>query len=267
MVTRSGSTSSLVGSSAKRSRDDLTKHDDGEIVSLDDLWNKMQSMLRTTSERIETKIESCNAALEKRMSNIEDKLTAVREECSDKVAKLEDAIADVCADVDLAAEAACRIEKNRDLVFSGIPYQSREDLSDIFRKIAVSIGFDENNLPIVCLRRMTRGPISSGASPLILCEFSLRQERNEFYRQYLSKRSLCLQNIGFESANRVYINENLTSNARQIRAEAIKLRKSGQLENVTTRNGVVFVKRKGSEAASAIYSLQQIAPRSKTLTS
>lgn len=42
MITRSGSTSSLVGSSAKRSRDDLTKHDDGEIVSLDDLWNKMR---------------------------------------------------------------------------------------------------------------------------------------------------------------------------------------------------------------------------------
>lgn len=259
IVTRSGSTSSLTGSLAKRSRDDLTKHDDGEIASLDDLWIKMQAMLTSTTVRIETKIESGNAALEKRISNIEDKLNAVRDECAEKVNKLEESVATIRADMELAVDAANRFNKNKDLILSGIPFHLREDLADIFRKISLTIGYNDNNLPLVHLCRMARNPIASGTSPLILCEFALQNVRNEFYRQYLSKRSLCLRDIGFESGNRIYVNENLSSNARQIRSEAIKLKKQGLLENVTTRNGVVYVKRIGSEDASAVYSLQQMA--------
>lgn len=254
----------LVGHLSKRSREDLSKQDDGEIATLDDLWNKMQSMLKSTTESIETKIESGNAALEKRMSNIEEQLTAVRNECSDKVNKLGEDMFALRNEMDLAVEAAFRADKNRELVISGIPFQNREELEDIFQRMAVSLGYDENQLPLVGLQRLARTPIASGTSPLILCEFALRQERNDFYRQYLSKRSLCLRDIGFESDNRVYINENLTKNARQIRAEAMKLKKLGHLENVTTRSGIVYVKRKGSETVSAIYSLQQIAPRSKS---
>lgn len=262
IVTRSGSTSSLVGSIAKRSREDLTKQDgDSEIVSLDDLWNKMQTMLSNSCGRIETKIEKCNAALEKRMSNIEEKLNAVREECSEKIVKLEEDVVGVRADVDIAVEAVHRMGRDRELVFSGIPFHSQENLDEVFRKIALTIGYHENNLPIVDLQRMARAPIALGTSPLILCEFALRNKRNEFYRSYLSKRSLCLRDIGLDSGNRIYMNENLTNNARQIRAEAIKLKKLGYVENVSTRNGIVHVKRKGTDKPSAIYSLQQIVQR------
>lgn len=264
VITRSGSTSSLIGSLAKRSREDLTKHDgDNEIVSLDDLWNKMQTMLTSTCDRIEKKIESCNATLEKRMSGIEGELNAVRKECSEKVVKLEETVAGVRADLDFAVEAMYRMDKSRELILSGIPFQSRENLDELFRKIALTIGYSENQLPLVGLHRLARAPISSGTSPLILCEFALHSKRNEFYRLYLSKRSLCLRDIGFDSGNRVYVNENLTNNARKIRAEAVKLKKLGHLDQVSTRNGIVHVRRKGSDNASAIYSLDQIALHNK----
>lgn len=244
---------------AKRSREDLTKYDGDEILSLDDLWNKMQLVLTSTSERIEKKIETCNATLEKRMSNIEDKLTAVREECIEKTNKLEETVLTVRNEIDHAVEIAYRIEKNKDLVISGIPFRSQENLADIYHKIVQSIGYNENRVPLANLQRMVRVPIASGSSPLILCEFSFRQERNESYRLYLSKRSLCLRDIGFESDNRIYINENLTKIARQIRAEAIKLKKLGRLDNVSTRNGIVYIKRKQSITAEAVDSLQKIA--------
>lgn len=266
-VTRSGSASSLsaIGSSAKRSRDDLSKQsDDGEIGSLDELWNKMQSMLTNTIERIEAKIDSCNAVLEKRISSIEDQLVAVREECSEKVRQLEDTVASVRMEVDHSIESVYRMDKNKDLIFSGVPYQSQEDLKSIFQKIAVSIGYDLHCVPLVDLQRLARAPIGSGMTPPVLCEFALRGSRNEFYRKYLSKRSLCLRDIGFESGNRIYINENLTANAREIRAAAIKLKKLGEVQHVSTRNGIVFIKPKGSENSKAIHTVKQIASHIKT---
>lgn len=262
VVTRSESASSLsaTGSSAKRSRDDLSKHDDdGEIGSLDDLWSRMQSLLASSIERIEMKIENGNAILEKRISSIEDQLVTVREECSEKVSRLEGAVVAVRHDIDHSIEATHRMNKNKELIFSGIPYQGREDLQAIFRKIAVSIGWDENCIPLVDLQRLARAPIGSGTSPPVLCEFALRNTRNDFYKMYLSKRSLCLRDIGFESGNRIYINENLTTNAREIRAAAIKLKKLGQVQNVSTRNGIVFIKPKGSENSKAVHTLQEIA--------
>lgn len=261
IATRSGSTSSLsaTGTSVKRSRDDISKQsDDGEIVSLDDLWNRMQSMLANNTNRIEMKIEDCNAVLEKRISDIEDQLVTVRDECSDNVHRLKEAFAVVRSDVDRSIEAVHRIDRNKDLLISGIPYQGNENLHNIFRKIAVSIEFDENRIPLVDLQRLARSPICSGTTPPVLCEFALRSCRNEFYRKYLSKCSLCLRDIGYESGNRIYINENLTTNARQIRAAAIKLKKLGQVQSVFTRNGTVFMKPNGSDNAKAIHSLEQI---------
>ena len=260
VVTRSGSTSSLntVGSQAKRSREDVSKHDDEEINSLSELWTKMQSMLSSTSERIEAKIDSGNAALEMRISKVESHLSAVRDEFSGRVIKLEEEVAATRYEMDYIAEAVHRADKNRELIISGVPYLNHENLADIFCKIASCIGYSETNIPLVHLQRLSRSPIAPRLTPLILCEFALRNQRNEFYRKYLSERSLSLRHIGFESENRVYVNENLTANARRIRSEAIKLKKAGRLETVTTRDGIVYVKPKGSEKATAIHSLPQV---------
>lgn len=261
IVTRSGSTSSLntVGSQAKRSREDISKHDDEEIASLNDLWTKMQNMMFSTSERIEAKIESCNNVLEKRISLVESQLAAVRDEFSGRVVRLEEEVTATRNEMDYIAESVRRCDKNKELIISGVPYQNQEDLVEVFKRISGSIGFKETKIPLVELQRLSRSPIAPGLTPPILCEFALRNHRNEFYRNYLSKRSLCLRHIGFESENRIYINENLTPNARRIRSEAVKLKKAGRLDSVTTRDGIVYVKPKGSEKATALHSLPQVA--------
>lgn len=260
VVTRSGSTSSLntTGSVAKRSREDVSKHDELEIASLDELWSKMQAILSITSERIEAKIESCNAALGDRISKVEKQLTAVREEFSGKAIELEREMNTVRCEINNIAEATHRFNKNNELIISAVPYRSQENLRDMFCKIATSIGYDETNIPLVNLQRLSRVPITPGTTPPILCEFALRGNRNDFYHKYLYKRSLCLRNIGFESENRIFINENLTDDARRIRNEAVKQKKLGRLETVSTREGIIYVKVRGSEKTTAIHSIQQL---------
>lgn len=135
IVTRSGSTSSLntVGSQAKRSREDISKHDDEEIASLNDLWTKMQNMMFSTSERIEAKIESCNNVLEKRISLVESQLAAVRDEFSGRVVRLEEEVTATRNEMDYIAESVRRCDKNKELIISGVPYQNQEDLVEVFK--------------------------------------------------------------------------------------------------------------------------------------
>lgn len=252
-LTRSGSTSSASSTNnelpAQRAVPEFAT-----IASLDDLWTRMQGMFERTYE----KIESSKTELAERITDVEGQLGKVREECSSRVDKLEETLSGVRLDLDHTTEAVHRMEKNDELIISGIPFQNNENLASIFLTISQSIGYSEDSSPFVELKRLARQPIARGATPPILCQFAHRLTRNEFYRKYLGKRNLSLRNIGFENDNRIFINENLTSKARSIRTEAIKQKKLGRIQSVTTRDGVVYVKFSGSGKLDAIHNIQQL---------
>lgn len=212
-------------------------------------------------KRTNEKIESSKIELVERITDVENQLEIVREECSGRIDKLEDAVGEMRLDMQHHTEATHRMEKFNELIISGVPFQNNESLASIFLKISLSIGYSEDSSPFVELKRLARHPITSGATPSILCQFAHRLTRNEFYRRYLAEHNLCLRNIGFDSEDRVYVNENLTSNARAIRTEAIKQKKIGRLLSVTTRDGIIFVKFKGSRELEAIHNVQQLFSR------
>lgn len=151
-----------------------------------------------------------------------------------------------------------RSTANHELIISGVPYVTEENLEQVFHHIAVALGYTPTNIPIVYLKRLSRTPINVGSSPLILCQFALRGVRDEFYGKYLRQRSLNLRHVGFNNANRIYINENLTLDDRSIRKEAIKLKTQGRIAQVFTRSGAVFVRVKQGDEAELCSSLDQL---------
>lgn len=252
--TRSTSTSSLNedGSSKKGVKEAE------EIENLNDLWQKMKRMIDQSNVRIENKIESCSLELGKRIDNIEQQLATARTECASRTDELSGAIDTVRYDLSLASECIERTEKSHDLIFSGIPYLQSENLKEIFQKIANSLSYGNSEIPLVSLKRLARLPIAPGSNPPIACQFALLNERDAFYRKYLSLRTLNLSNIGFDNGNRIFVNENLTQRARAIRAEALKLKKDGRIQQVSTRNGVVFVKTRRSTTNVECLSVEQL---------
>lgn len=274
MITRSTSVSSLVsvdGNTLKRSRGDLEKDSDmGEVADLADLWSKIQNMFTSSAtlmeqkfDKIESKIDSCKSDLEERIGGLELKLAELRNDCNSSVQHIAETVDVLRHDLDCTAEGIDRLGRSQDVLISGVPYLENENLLGLFRNVANSLGYKDNQLPMVSLRRMARIPITPGTMPPIVCQFALKNVRDEFYRSYLNLKTLSLRNIGFDSDNRVYINENLTEQARQIRSEALKLKKKGKLLRVYTRDGVVFVKNPGAAEAEACHSLDKLFQHAK----
>lgn len=112
-----------------------------------------------------------------------------------------------------------------------------------FAKWCQILGYPENFIPMIDARRISKLPLISGKTYPILLQFAISNNRSDFYAKYLRTRSLTLEQIGFNSNGRVYINENLTTADRALKAKALIARKQGKLESVFTRNGIVYTKR------------------------
>ena len=95
---------------------------------------------------------------------------------------------------------------------------------------------------MVDIRRLTRQLPREGSKAFILVQFAITNQRNDFFHNYLRSRTLTLKQIGFQSNDRVYVNENLIPSARKIKAKAIELKNEGKLVNVFSRSGIIYVR-------------------------
>lgn len=145
------------------------------------------------------------------------------------------------------ADAIARSNLSNDLIISGVPFIENEDLQYYFRTWCKTLGYVDNSIPIVDIRRLTRTPPRAGNVYFLLVQFAITNQRNDFFSSYLRSHSLNLNQIGFQTNKRVYVNENLTPAARKIKSIAIDLRKAGELVKVFSRGGEILVRRKDDD--------------------
>ncbi|XP_052859616.1 uncharacterized protein LOC128266866 [Anopheles cruzii] len=91
----------------------------------------------------------------------------------------------------------------------------------------------------------TPSPPTTASGPVHV-QFVFRNARNEFYRRYLdggASKTLCLRDIGYEGAGRLFVNEDLTRCNVSLKAEAMRLKRDGKIKSVFTVNGQIYVKR------------------------
>lgn len=241
------------GQTLKRSREDLNVLDyPDEVENMNDLWRNMKKLLFNSNSRLETKIDACKTSID----DLEHEFAALRKECGEQMESMHRQVTAVEFGLQQTTEEVARLERASELIISGIPYQQTEDLIHFFRNIATVLGYDQS--PIVDLQRLAKLPIVAGSAPPILCQFALRNVRNDFYRRYMTNRSLSLRHIGFDADRRVFINENLTKLAREIRSEALKMKKAGVLAQVFTRNGAVYVRRHSQSTSELVQCAEQL---------
>lgn len=256
-ITRSVSTSSVYGdgNNNKRPRDDMQIDDDPNC----DLLSKIQQMFSISNAKIEAKIDASNAKLEDKIVEVENMLFALKAECTSSISSISTAVTEVRDELISTVRRLDRLEKASDLIISGIPYATNENLMDSFFKFAAVLGYNEVDRPIVDLKRLQRFPIPVGTTPPIVCQFAMKNARDSFYGRYLRTRNLSLRHLGFDNDRRVFFNENLTQHDRDIRTTAIKLKKNGALKNVFTRDGIVFVQRLNGSNAEPVVDIKQLA--------
>ncbi|XP_062537979.1 uncharacterized protein LOC134206291 [Armigeres subalbatus] len=208
--------------SSEISNNELARLITNQGKAMQDEVNKLRSDLREEISRALTEIKAD-------LAEVDSKLGCMQKDVNDN------------------SEAIARSNLSNDLIISGVPYTENEDLLHYFRCWCKIMGYAENSVPLVDIRRLTRSPPKVGNSYFILLQFAITNQRNDFFLSYLRNHSLNLNQIGFQTSKRVYVNENLTPTTRKIKSMAIEMRKAGKLVRVSSRDGQIIVKVKEGE--------------------
>lgn len=116
----------------------------------------------------------------------------------------------------------------------------------------------EADKQVSCTRRIFVNGLKDGDVSPLLVEFALKTTRDRFYSTYLRRRDLKLRHLGMPSDRRVFINENLSADAREVKKLALSLKKAGKLTSVFTKGGIVHVKRRVGDPPFAVESAEDL---------
>lgn len=224
---------------------------DSAVEMLLKRFDETNQKIDSSRDELNSKLDSIKKDLQKQIMLVEQDLSTLRTTCDAEHKSLH-------SRVDHAAETVQRLENRTELIVAGIPYLANENLRSYLLSISNAIGFDNDKVSHIYCKRLRSVNLSDGNECFILLQFSVAGIRDEFYSMYLAKRDLILKHIGMSSDRRIYINENLTVNARTIKRAALKLRRENKLVAVSTRYGVVQVKKTTNGKYFPISSIDQL---------
>ena len=207
---------------------------------------------------INTKIDNVKITLESKLDAVTTDIQALRTECAVKFKDHDVALLALNDRVDDVAASVGNLANRDELIISGIPYLQDEDLLKYFKAICKQLGLDERMSSMVDVKRLKVGSLNDGDNGLVLVQFALKNQRDNFYSTYLRKHNLQLSHLGFDSSHRVYVNENLTVPAQKLKAAAVRLKKAGKIFSVYTKLGVVYVRQSAGVEPIVIKSEDQL---------
>lgn len=249
----------------KRPRNDGDIDVDSDSITLNaavrmlmNQFTETRKLIDEMRNEINTKIDEVKTDLEQKLTVVSNDIHTLRAECATQYQNYDTALNGLYGKVDEISATMDNLENRNELIISGIPFLKGEDLLAYFTAVWKWLGIDERMKPSVDIRRLKSGAMNDGDNSLVLVQFALRNQRDDFYNAYLRKRDLQLTHLGFESTRRVYINENLTVAARKLKAASVRLKKAGKLASVFTKLGVVFVKPTAVARPTAIQSEEQL---------
>lgn len=226
----------------------------GNDMSVGDLANLMKSQFssfqRTTRDDIKALGDKLSSEMAKLKKDLTFDIEQLRVECK---RTCDDLASTIKNDNKKTAQALEISTRTNDLIVSGVPFVQGEDLLSYYKKWCLSLGYNESCFPTVDIRRLMGKNIVNGSSPIIMIQFALLVQRNDFYSRYLGTRSMKFSDIGFSVNKRIFINENLGPLGRDLRSKALQCKKDGKLQSVFTRNGTIYVKRSGTDQGVAVW--------------
>ena len=123
------------------------------------------------------------------------------------------------------------------LTLKGIPKQAGESTDDVIINVANMLEVD---LPVrdIDISHRTSNNTDAG----IIIKFNSRRKRNEIYGKRKNLKNKTVKELGFNSDNKIYINESLTQKNGDLLKKTRKLKESKQLKHIWTKNGSIFVR-------------------------
>lgn len=191
-----------------------------EDMSVSQLAQWISSKLDTTKEEL---VKRINEGMVSVKTEIKTELDIMRSQLDKSISDLSKSVATNSDAIQSTTSALSRSQYTNDLIVSGVPYIKDEILTNYFETWCKQLGY--TSVPLVDIRRLSKQAMDVGKSYKILLQFAITNQRSDFYHKYLKARSLALDQIGFKSNDRIFINKNLTPLARAIKAKALLVKK------------------------------------------
>lgn len=200
-------------------------------------------MLMAQFQQTNEKIDCLNGKLDdvkSELTTASNDVQALKGECAERFRVTDVALHSVNKKVDHLQHVVANVANRSELTIQGIPYANGENLEAYFKAICRRLVVRESPTHI---RRIKTKNQTESKGGLIVVEFSLKNDRDDFYSAYLKNRELKLRDVGLNSDARIYVNENLTLAARKLKVLALQLKRDGKLASVFSKQGIVHVKR------------------------
>lgn len=157
-----------------------------------------------------------------------------------------------------------RQARSDEIVISGVPIIENENLEEISVNICAAIGYGRKDA-IKSIFRLPQRQNNNSATqskqrmaPSIIFKFWSTDAKSDFFRKYIAKKNLCATNIGFQSAARIYVNDNLTRRNFELFRHARQLKIEGKIFHYSTLRGRVFIKLNSDSKQIGVSSLDQL---------
>lgn len=228
----------------------LKRDEDDTDITLSSAVNMLMNQFRETRESIDdlrkdinNKIDVVKSELESKLQLMSQEICSIKSQSEVKFSNSDTALSTLSDRVDQLSHSIGNLQNRNELIISGIPFIIGENLHELFTAMCKQLGVHDDVCPAVDIRRMkTKDAQRDGDKCLVVMQFALKSSRDHFYSAYLRTRNLNLRHLGLDSDRRIYVNENLTVNARKVKVAALRIKKTGKLSTVYTKQGVVYVK-------------------------
>ncbi|KAL9692451.1 hypothetical protein quinque_005550 [Culex quinquefasciatus] len=181
-------------------------------------FTETRAMIDGLRNDINTKIDAVKSDLEEKLNDVKLDINSLKVECTTKFATNDAALKSINDRLGSVSQNVGALEFRNELIISGIPFQSGENLYAYLQEIS----------------------------------------RDEVYSAYMRRCDLKLRHLGLNSDRRVYINENLDTAARKLKSAALRLKKAGKVASVYTSKGIVYVKQAGGTSSVAVFSEEDL---------
>lgn len=215
-------------------------HDMNKIIN-----EKLESFINETNIRL-NEVNSAMSTLSARVDQLEGSLIAYNQ---------------LKAEVSVLRNKTDYLERKNisaDAVLLGVPKRDGEDLTKLYHQLCRSINLNPAPMPRQIFRARPRGTSQDSA---IIIKFQSPSDKigvlkstSHHCKQF--KKPLCLKDIGFETVNRIYLNESLTTHNHILHRKALQLKLCKRLTSVFTRGGRVYAKTTSDSGAFMVDSCE-----------
>lgn len=259
---------SLLGNVCKTPRLAHTESPLKLITIMDKRFDKMTEQLEHI---IQTKLNEYKDDL---LCEIDKRLNIVKsglQEVTDRVTKLETVAANVISmqdEINMLKKQIKRQENNAvssELRLNEIPYYENEDLMQVFSDICNVINISVPAIrSIYRLQNQNNKNKTNSKDAVIIVKMWSPYDKNFFLKSFSNFRKLnkdffyCLRDIGYNSDNKFYVNENLTQQNFNILRAANRLKRNKRVYSAFSMRGLVYIKKDANDKIIQIDDISQL---------